>query len=69
MVEGIYLNDVFEIEKGTYKLFYMKIEHINSPSDFAVGLSFKNVDDSNDVFTETVSRFLSLPHKKILKSK
>ncbi|WP_339841929.1 hypothetical protein [uncultured Maribacter sp.] len=65
MVEGIYLYDIFEIDKGTYELVNMKIEHINSAKDFAVGLTFKNVDDPKDMFTEKASTFLSLPHKKI----
>ena len=41
MVAGIYLHDIFEIDKGIYELVHMKIEHIKSPTDFAVGLSFK----------------------------
>ena len=57
MVEGIYLYDIFEIDKGTYELVNMKIEHINSAKDFAVGLTFKNA--------EKASTFFSLPHKKL----
>tara|TARA_R110000744_G_scaffold353214_2_gene459529 strand:+ start:86 stop:280 length:195 start_codon:yes stop_codon:yes gene_type:complete len=63
MVEGIYLHDIFEMDKGIYELVHMKIEHINSALDFVVGLTFKNVDNSKDIFTESASTFLSLPYK------
>lgn len=65
MVKGIYIDSQFKIEGKIYKVKDMKVEHIDSPDDFIVGLFMMNVNNINDNYWESVKNFLKQPYELV----